>query len=112
METTETTTPVATPRRRYPSDLTDAEWLHLEAVLPQRGRERGRPTTVDLREICNGLFYWARTGCQWRALPTDLPNWNTVRYYFDKWRDDGTWEAINDALREAVREVVEEREPT
>ena len=66
----------------------------------------GRPTIVDLREVVNALLYLTRTGCQWRLLPTDLPNWNTVRYYFDAWTLDGTFVRINDALREQARQKV------
>jgi putative transposase len=58
---------------------------------------------VDLREVLNAIFYLVRTGCQWRMLPREFPKMSTVRYYFDKWREDGTWEALNDRLREQVR---------
>jgi putative transposase len=51
----------------------------------------------------DGLLHLTRTGCQWRLLPTDFPNWNTVRYYFDHWTLDGTFIRINDALRERAR---------
>jgi putative transposase len=91
--------------KRYPSDLTDAEWAVLEPLLPA-GRAagvRGRPRTVPLREIVNGILYVLRTGCQWRALPTDLPNWQTVYWYHRTWLDDGVWEALTDALRRQVR---------
>ena len=62
---------------RYPSDLTDAEWALAEPLLPPAKRG-GRPRTVDLREVLNGIFYVLATGCQWRALPTDLPPRSTV----------------------------------
>ncbi len=92
-----------TPSRRpYPTDLTEAQWRLLERLgVPNRGP--GRPSTVDLREIVNALLYLKQAGCAWRLLPHDFPNWTTVRYYFDKWTLDGTWEAINTALREQVR---------
>ena len=90
-------------RRRYPTDLTDAQWQLLEPLLtPNTGP--GRPTTLDLREIVNALLYLKQAGCAWRLLPHDFPNWTTVRYYFDKWTLDGTWEALNTALREQVRQ--------
>ena len=91
--------------RLYDTDLTDAQRKALAAVLPaepdQRGR--GRPRAVDLREVLNALFYMNRTGCQWRLLPHDFPPWWVVRYYFDRWEQDGTWERINDALRRQAR---------
>src|SRR5262249_33506680 len=89
-------------RRGYSTDLTDAQWQVLQDLLPQAParRGRGRPREVDLRQILNALFYMNRTACQWRLLPHDFPAWWTVRYYFDKWQQDGTWERLNDRLRE------------
>ena len=93
-------------RRRYPTDLTDAQWQWLEPLLPPNCGA-GRPTRVDLREIVNALLYLKQAGCAWRLLPHDFPNWTTVRYYFDQWTLDGTWEALNTALREQVRRRAE-----
>ncbi len=90
------------PGQRYPTDLTDTEWALLEPLLPKR-QGRGRPRRVDLRQVLNALFYLTRTGCQWRLLPRDFPYWGTVRYYFDTWTNDGTWERLNDTLRERAR---------
>jgi putative transposase len=94
------------PEQTYPSDVTDAEWAIIAPLIPEttgKGRGRGRPRTTDMRRILNALFYLDRTGCQWDYLPRDLPNRNTVRYYYDAWRTDGTWERIHTALREQVR---------
>ena len=88
--------------RGYPSDVTDDQWEVLMPLLARNGTW-GRPRTVDLREVVNAIFYLVRTGCQWRYLPRDFPHPSSVRYYFYKWRDDGTWQEINDALREQVR---------
>jgi putative transposase len=89
-------------RASYPSDLTDAEWDRLAPLIPP-ARPGGRPRSVDMREVLNALFYVARTGCHWRALPHDLPNWTTVYYYHRRYLADGTWERINDTLRRALR---------
>ncbi len=64
-----------------------------------------------MRQITNGLLYQSRTGCQWRALPKDLPPWGTVACYFYRFRDDGTWQTLHDALRERVR-VAAGKQPT
>jgi putative transposase len=92
-------------RQVYPTDLTDAQWAGLEPLLPPRKRPRGagRPRTVSLRRVINALLYLERTGRQWRLLPKEFPYWGTVRYYFDRWTDDGTWQRLNTALRERVR---------
>jgi putative transposase len=66
----------------------------------------GRPAAHERREIVNAILYVLRTGCQWRALPHDLPSWKTVYTYFRTWRLDGTWERIHDALRRQVRRSV------
>lgn len=99
-------------RQPYPSDLTDAQW-HLLAPLIPAEKPGGRPRTVDMREIMNAIFYVVRTGIPWRALPHDFPKYQIVYYYFRYWLDEGTWEAINDALRRRVRtQAGRNEEPT
>ena len=89
-------------RKPYPSDLTDEQWAKLKPHLaPASGR--GAPRRVNLREVMNALLYMGRTGCQWRMLPHDLPAWQKVYYYFERWRDGGDWERINRELRIEVR---------
>ena len=89
-------------RRAYPSDLTDAQWTLLEPLLPHP-RGAGRRPGIPRREIVNALLYLERTGCQWRALPHEFPFWGTVRYYFDRWTQDGTLERFHTTLRERLR---------
>src|ERR687883_610971 len=88
-------------RRPYPSDLTDPEYAVLMAHLPPTGR--GRPWKHALRELLDGIFYVVRTGCQWRALPHEYPPWQTVYWWFRRFRRDGTWEQLNAILRQHVR---------
>ena len=97
-------------RKPYTSDLTDAQWEELAPLLPP-ANARGHPRTVNLREVINGILYVLRGGIPWRLLPHDLPPWGTVWWYFRKWRLDGTWERIHDALQPKVREM-EGREAT
>ena len=89
-------------RKRYPTDLTDAEWNYIAPHLPAH-EGLGRPRTHSLREILNAVFYLLISGCQWRLLPHDFPRWPTVYWYFRTWRMDGTWERVNRALRERLR---------
>ena len=93
---------------RYPSDLTDDEWARVARLIPpaKRGGNR-RP--VDVRGVMNGLMYILSTGCQWRAIPKDLPPRSTLYDYFDLWSWDGTLERIHHALFVECRER-EERE--
>ena len=89
-------------RRPYPSDLTDAQWAVLEPLLPQP-QGAGRRPRIPRREVVNALLYLERTGCQWRALPHEFPNWPLVRYYFDQWTQTGTLARLHTALREQAR---------
>ena len=88
-------------RKPYPSDLTDDQWAIIEPLIPVHAL--GRPREVDMREVLNTMFYINRAGCQWDMLPHDLPAKSTVYDYFAQWRDDGTWQAMLDASRRAVR---------
>lgn len=98
-----------TPRRRYPTDLTDAQWAILEPLVPAV-RPGGRPAKHARREIVDAMLYVLRGGISWRSLPHEYPPWQTVYGYFRIWRDDGTWERIAAVLRERVR-VTLGREP-
>lgn len=111
MSTEQTTTPTEAPKRkRYPTDLADREWAILEPFVPAI-KAGGRPASHSRREIVNAILYVLRGGNSWRMIPHDLPAWQTAYYYFRRWRDDGTWETINTALRERLR-VQLGREPT
>jgi transposase len=97
---------------RYPSDLTYAEWA-LVAPLIRPARRGGRPRTVDVREVLNAVFYVLSTGCQWSALPKDLPPKSTVWDHFSRWEWEGTIERMHHALYVAVgEEAGREASPT
>lgn len=98
------------PRKSYPTDLTDEQWAILEPLIPP-AKHGGRPRTVDMREVMNTLLYLNRSGCQWDMLPHDLLPKSTVYDYFAEWRDDGSWQRMLDALRVQVRTQAH-REPT
>jgi putative transposase len=86
----------------YSTDLNDAEWEILE---PHIGASniRGRPRIHSPREILNAVFYLLKSGCPWRLLPRDFPPWETVYWWFGRWRRDGTFEQLNATLRERLR---------
>src|ERR671912_952162 len=67
-------------------------------------RRGGRPRTVNVREVLNAIFYVLWTGCQWKALPKDLPPRSTVWEYLDLWDWDGTLSRIHHVLYVEVRE--------
>ncbi|MEH2178734.1 transposase [Nostoc sp.] len=95
--------------KSYPSDLTLEQWELLSTLIPAQNLNC-RPRQVDLRVVVNGIFYVLCAASRWRMLPHNFPNWQTVYYYFRKWRIDGTWERINHKLQQWVR-VIENREP-
>ena len=92
------------PRIPYPTDVSDAEWAILEALLPAAKR-RGRPR-ADLRQVFNAIRYVTRSGAQWRMVPRDLVPWGTAWAYFRRWREDGTWQRLHDTVRADVRRAV------
>lgn len=92
-------------KKEYPTNLNDTQWNRIKPYLPQPNLRpnRGRPTSVDYRDILNGILYVLRTGCQWEMLPHDFPPAKTVYHYFNAWSKSGVWEAINDSLRKEER---------
>jgi putative transposase len=86
----------------YSTDLSDAEWECLELHVPDPCK-RGRPKTHSTREILNAIFYVLKSGCASRLLPRDFPPWETVYWWFRRWRIDGTFERLNAVLRERLR---------
>ena len=88
-------------RKPYPSDLTDEQWAIIEPLIPVN--QVGRPRKVGMREVVDTIFYLNRSGCQWDMLPHDLVPKSTAYDHYARWRDDGTWQRIMDALRQGVR---------
>ena len=96
-------------RKAYPTDLTGAQWEALAPLLPP-DKPGGRPRSADLREVTNAILYVLRSDCSWRMPPHDFPPWGSVWRHFRRWRKDGVWEQVHEALRPRVRES-EGREP-
>lgn len=89
-------------RKPYPTDLTEEQWEIIDSVIPYPS-PRGRPYKWPIHEVLNAILYILRAGCAWRMLPNDFPPWQTVYYRFSKWKKDGTWAEIHDALHKKVR---------
>jgi putative transposase len=88
--------------RQYETDLSDAQWA---LIRPLVEAPVGRKATIDRRRIVNAILYVARTGCQWRLLPLDFPNWSTVYSCYHRWTWNGTLDKLHAALRAQVREA-------
>ena len=97
---------------RYPSDLTDDEWAHVEPLIPPAKPGGGKRRT-EMRAVMNGVMYILSTGCQWRYLPKDFPPRSTVHNYFVWWQCDRVLDRIHHALYVECRERAErEASPT
>ncbi len=88
---------------RYPSDLTDKEWAIIAPLIP-RAKRGGNKRTIDERAVVDGVMYVLSTGCQWAALPKDLPPRSTVNDYLRRWDEDRTLDRIHHALYVLCRE--------
>ena len=94
----------------YPCDVTDEQWAVLEPLVPV-AKSGGRPRAASARQIINAILYIIRGGCAWRMLPKEYGPWETIYGHFWRFRRDGTWLRIHDALREKVRRA-DKRKPT
>ncbi len=94
----------AAKRAPYASDLSDAEWKLIAPLFEREKKDgRGRAPSTPFREIVDALCYLSRTGCQWRMLPHDYPDWHFVYQWFRQWCGDETLVKINAALRKQIR---------
>jgi putative transposase len=84
--------------------MSNKQWQIIKPLLPLEHGGSGRPIELDMRQVVNAIFYVVRTGCQWKNLPRDYPNYNSVYYHYRKWCRDGTWQDINETLRQEERQ--------
>jgi transposase len=96
----------STRARRYPSDMSQAEWAVCEPLLPApawlAGRG-GRPARWCMRDVVDAIRYLTHNGPVWRALPADFPPAGTVYWWAARWQADGSAARMHDELRERVR---------
>ena len=79
--------------------LTDAQWLRIEHLVPGKKGDRGRHGE-DNRRFVDAVLWVARAGAPWRDLPEELGKWNSVFQRFRRWAKKGDWERIFNALIE------------
>ena len=84
--------------KRYQSDLTDKQWQFIKNMVAD-----SRKRKYNLRGILDAVLYISKSGCQWRMLPKDFAPWQSVYYYFRKWKMNGLLEEIHDFLVGEVR---------
>ncbi|MDH3604762.1 MAG: IS5 family transposase [Candidatus Tectomicrobia bacterium] len=93
--------------KHYDTDVSDEQWELIQSVLPEQKWKpggSGRPP-VDVRQALNGILYLNRTGCQWRLMPKEFGNWSTIYGYFKRWRREGIWARLMEALRQLERRL-------
>lgn len=73
-------------RKGYPSDIKREQFEVIRPLL-ESARKKTAPRKVELYEVFCAVLYLLRTGCQWRALPSDFPKWRTVHSYFAIWSE-------------------------
>ena len=78
-------------------DLSDEEWELVAPHIPVATGRGGRMR--DARRVLNGMFHVLRSGTIWRDLPERYGPWQTVYYWFNRWRRDGTLRKMADALQ-------------
>ena len=100
-------------RLPYPDDLSDQEWSLVAPLVDFKKTPRGRKGFHAKREMLNAIFYLLRTGCSWRHLPHDFPQWKSVYTQFRRWKLNGFFEFIHDHLRRELRVLLKRaKDPT
>lgn len=92
------------PRKKYPSDVSRTQFERIRPML-ESARKKTRPRTVDLYEVFCAVLYLLKSGCQWRMLPSDFPNWKNVYAYFVIWTEKkaGTASVLEQVLKKISR---------
>ncbi|SRR5579875_838918 len=89
-------------KRTYPSDLTLQQWEYIKDLIPV-AKPGGRPRSLDMHAVVNGILYVVVGGVQWRMLPKEYPAWKSVYHYFRQWSHAGIWKRIHDTIRALLR---------
>ena len=89
----------------YPSDLTDAQWEEIVPYFPV-----GNKSEIHKRSLVEAVLYLVDNGCKWRALPHDFPKWSTVKSFYYRAIESGTWEEIMQYLVKETRRMAGRKE--
>src|SRR5271165_4209009 len=92
-------------KHKYPSDVSREVFEKNVAPILMRARKRTKPRKVDLYDVCCGVLYTLKSGCQWRMLPSDFPKWRTCYDYWQKWsaKKDDAPSLLEEALKKCGR---------
>jgi transposase len=78
-------------------ELSDEDWALIGGLFPPSGAKGGQ--WRDHRMVLNGLFWRLRTGAPWRDIPERYGPWQSIYDRFNRYRKDGTWDRIVEALQ-------------
>ena len=75
--------------------ISDALWERIDLLLPiyKRSNKGGRPR-LPMRKVVSGIFYVLRTGCQWKAMPSQFGSGSAIHAYFQEWAESGLFEKL------------------
>ena len=86
----------------YDSDLTDKEWSIIEPIFT-RAKKGKHLQKHNKRKLVNAVRYLNKTGCQWRMLPKEYPNCQTVHSFYRRAIKNGLWEEMTNLLVQLTR---------
>lgn len=90
----------------YTTDLTISQFGLLDQQLP---KSKTKKNVISRHAIVNAIMYQLKNGCQWRDIPKDFPDWQTVYSQFRRWRIDGTWVRVLTELEKIERENLKKK---
>jgi len=97
----------------YPTDLSDRQWELISNLFIRKDNRGKHLENQKKRDLVNAVLYLNKTGCQWRMLPNDFPNYSTVSSFYHRAISSGLWENINILLvRKSREQMGRNAEPT
>jgi len=73
--------------------LPDDQWTKIRDFL-QQDPNAYLGNAAECRRFVEAVKWISRSGAQWRLLPAEYGNWNSVYKRFARWCDHGVWERM------------------
>lgn len=88
---------------KYPSDISREQFEEIREIL-ESAKKKTKPRKIELYSIFRAILYILKSGCQWRMLPKDFPDWKICHYYFTEWRSK-TDKSGNSVLDRSLKKI-------